>query len=60
MQGITFVLQQVQGCLTWKLSPLSMFCFLKVNEDTVYYQNQCEIHSFFSRNYYVSCSLYTF
>ena len=60
MQGITFVLQQVQGCLTWKLSPLSMFCLLKVNEDTVYYQNQFEIHSFFSRNYYVSCSLYTF
>ena len=29
MQGITFVLQQVQGCLTWKLSPLSMFCLPK-------------------------------
>ena len=60
MRGITFVLQGAQGCLTWKLSPLSMFCLLKVSEDTVYYQNQFEIHSFFSRNYYVSCSLYTF
>ena len=59
MQGITFVLQQVQGCLTWKLSPLSMFCLPKVNEDTLDYQNHFEIHSFFSRNYYVSCSLYT-
>ena len=26
----------------------------------VYYQNRFEIHSFFSRNYYVSCSIFTF